>query len=127
MKNYINANNEIYSYDDDIPKEILDIKIKDLGLVAISDADLATLKASQVVPVVISIVTMRQARLALFQSDILTTITDAIMNGTDEAMKIEWEYATSVEREWPSLVALAESLNMTSQELDDLFLLASTL
>jgi len=72
-------------------------------------------------------VTMRQARLALLQSGLLQTVTDAIANGTDEAMKIEWEYATSIERDWASLIALTEALGMTSQKLDDLFLLASAL
>lgn len=44
MKNYINKNNIVYSYDEDIPKEILDVKIKDLGLVTISDEDLVILR-----------------------------------------------------------------------------------
>lgn len=73
------------------------------------------------------VVTMRQARLALLQSGLLTTITDAIVNGTDEALKIEWEYVTEVRRDWTSLIALATSLNMTSTDLDNLFQLASTL
>jgi hypothetical protein len=58
---------------------------------------------------------------------ILSGETDAIANGTDKAMKIEWEYATMVERDWDNLIALTEALGMTSQELDDLFMLASTL
>ena len=73
------------------------------------------------------VVTMRQARLALLQSGLLQTVTDAIANSTDEAMKIEWEYATEVKRDWGSLVALTTALGMTSQELDNLFQLASTL
>ena len=73
------------------------------------------------------VVTMRQARLALLQSGLLATIETAITDGTDEAMKIEWEYATEVKRDWSSLIALTETLGMTSQELDDLFQLASTL
>lgn len=72
-------------------------------------------------------VTMRQARLALLQSGLLQTVTDAIATGTDEAMKIEWEYATEVKRDWPSLVALAGSLGMTDADLDNLFTLAATL
>ena len=73
------------------------------------------------------VVTMRQARLALLQSGLLATIETAITTGTDEAMKIEWEYATEVKRDWGSLVALTTALGMTSQELDNLFQLASTL
>ena len=73
------------------------------------------------------VVTMRQARLALLQGGLLATIESAIANGTDEAMKIEWEYATEVRRDWASLVTLTESLGMTSTELDSLFTIASTL
>ena len=78
-------------------------------------------------PLPITTVTMRQARLALLQSGLLATIETAITTGTDEAMKVEWEYATEVKRDWASLMALTTSLGMTSLELDDLFQLASTL
>ena len=73
------------------------------------------------------VVTMRQARLALLQSGLLQTVQDAIANGTDEAMKIEWEYATEVRRDWASLIALTTELGLTSLQLDDLFILADTL
>ena len=73
------------------------------------------------------VVTMRQARLALLQSGILQTVQDAIANSTDEAMKIEWEYATEVKRDWDSLVTLTTALGITDLQLDDLFQLASTL
>lgn len=78
-------------------------------------------------PVVPEVVTMRQARLALLQSGLLQTVTDAIATGTDEAIKIEWEYATDVKRDWPSLVALTTSLGITDADLDNLFTLAATL
>ena len=73
------------------------------------------------------VVTMRQARLALLQSGLLQTVQDAIANGTDEAMKIEWEYATEVKRDWGSLITLVTQLGITDLQLDDLFQLASTL
>ena len=73
------------------------------------------------------VISMRQARLALLDAGLLATVESAIANGLDEAMKIEWEYATEVRRDWSSLIALTEALGMTSQELDDLFQLASTL
>ena len=78
-------------------------------------------------PLPITTVTMRQARLALLQSGLLATIETAITTGTDEAIKVEWEYATEVRRDWASLITLTTSLGMTSQELDNLFQLASTL
>lgn len=72
-------------------------------------------------------VTMRQARLALLKAGLLAAVEGAINGGNDEAMKIEWEYATEIEREWTSLIALTESMGMTSDELDDLFIMAGGL
>lgn len=72
------------------------------------------------------VVTMRRFRLALLESGLLTTVTDAISTGTDETLKIEWEYATEVNRNWDSLIALATALGKTSADLDALFQLAST-
>lgn len=73
------------------------------------------------------VVTMRQARLALLEADLLGIISDTINSGADIAMKIEWEYATEIKRDWPSLIAIATELNMTSDDLDALFLRASEL
>jgi hypothetical protein len=74
-----------------------------------------------------SVVTMRQARLALLRSGLLSLVDTTIASGTDEAMKIEWEYATTVERNWSSLITLTTDMGMTSEQLDDLFFLASIL
>jgi len=79
------------------------------------------------VVVIPQVISMRQARLALLQANLLATVETAIQASTDEAMKIEWEYATEVRRDWTSLIDLSEALGMTSQQMDELFLLASTL
>lgn len=39
MKRYKNANNEIYAYEDDISEELLNQRIKELGLTSISDEE----------------------------------------------------------------------------------------
>ncbi|MCE2830540.1 MAG: hypothetical protein LW709_02680 [Oxalobacteraceae bacterium] len=81
------------------------------------------------VPVITS-VTMRQARLALLQQGLLTQINNAVasMPGAQgEAVRIEWEFSSTVERNRPLVQALAASLGLTSQQLDDLFTLAATL
>ncbi|MDQ7067746.1 MAG: hypothetical protein Q9M40_07125 [Sulfurimonas sp.] len=63
-----------------------------IGLLPVSRADVDVARLEQNNPkVIIPVqVTMRQARLALLQSGLLTTIESSIVNGTDEAMKIEW-------------------------------------
>ena len=72
-------------------------------------------------------ITMRQARLVLLQAELLSTIESAITSGTDETMKIEWEYATEVKRDWESLIALAAALGMSELDIDNLFIAGGTL
>jgi adenosyl cobinamide kinase/adenosyl cobinamide phosphate guanylyltransferase len=75
-------------------------------------------------------VTMRQARLALLQDGLLTQVNDLIaaMEGTEgEAARIEWEYAQEVRRDSELVIALASMLELTEQQVCDLFLLANTL
>ena len=77
-----------------------------------------------------SVVTMRQARLALLQSGMLSQVEiaiDAMESPSKEAAKIEWEYSQEVQRNKPFVQALGVSLGLTSDQLDDLFFLASTL
>jgi hypothetical protein len=81
------------------------------------------------VPVITS-VTMRQARLALLQQGLLTQVNNAVasMPGAQgDAVRIEWEFSNTVERNRPFVQALAASLGLTSQQIDDLFTLAATL
>jgi len=73
------------------------------------------------------VVTMRQARAALIQGGKFTLVNEAILNSGDDLLINEWEYSMTVQRDWTSLIALTEQLNMTSSDLDDLFLVASKL
>ena len=68
------------------------------------------------------VISMRQARLALLGAGLLATAESAIANGTDEAMKIEWEYATEVRRDWESLITMATALGISEEGLDNLFI-----
>jgi hypothetical protein len=74
-----------------------------------------------------SVVTIRQARLALNQVNLLDSINAVIAGSNDKALQIEWEFCTEVKRSWPALVALQPALGLTDQEIDDLFILAATL
>lgn len=81
--------------------------------------------SNPVVPVP-SIVSMRQARLALLQTGLLSTVSAAIAAGGD-ADKIEWEYAADVDRNSPLVQSMKAGLNLTDADLDNLFTLASSL
>jgi hypothetical protein len=76
------------------------------------------------------IVSMRQARLALLQNNLLESVNTALalMEGVEgEAARIEWEYATEVNLYSPLVSSLSQSLALTEDQLYDLFLLASSL
>jgi len=76
------------------------------------------------------VVTMRQARLALSQVNKLSLVDEAIaeMEEPDKTtISIEWEYATQVERVSPWVDTMSAALDMTGEEMDDLFELAATL
>lgn len=77
-------------------------------------------------PAIPSVVSMRQARLALLQQNLLATVDAAIAAG-NEADKITWEYATEVNRSDALVANLAAGLGLTETDLDNLFTLAATL
>lgn len=75
-------------------------------------------------------VSMRQARLALLQSGLLSQIEAAIAalpEPDKSAVTIEWEYAQEVKRSHAWVIALGIQLGLTDQQLDDLFTLAASL
>ena len=75
-------------------------------------------------------VTMRQARLALHQAGLLPTVESAIDTLPEPprtAARIEWDYSNSILRNNPFVSQLALMLGFTESQLDELFVLASTL
>ena len=75
-------------------------------------------------------ITARQARLALLQIGKLADVTAAIANlqsPMKEQAKIEWEYASEVQRTNQLIPALQESLGLTNEQVDTMFLEASKL
>lgn len=74
------------------------------------------------------VVTMRQAKLALLQAGLLDEVDAAIAaETTPKAIKIEWEYASEVQRDWVNTLGLAAMLGLTDEQLDNLFVLAASL
>lgn len=71
-----------------------------------------------------TVVTMRQARLALLQAGLLHKAEEAIasLEGLDgDAARIEWQFASQVRREQPLVQQLAIVLGLDEAALDDLF------
>lgn len=69
-------------------------------------------------------VTMRQARLALLAADLLDDV-DAMVLQADREVKIEWEYATVVDRASPLVASISSSLGLSNAEIDALFVNAA--
>jgi len=75
-------------------------------------------------------VTMRQARRALLAAGLLTQVNAAIAGMTGaagDAARIDWEFSSEVQRNWPLVAALQPALDLTDAQLDSLFLAASQL
>lgn len=73
-----------------------------------------------------SVVTMRQARLALLQAGLLTQVESAIQQA-GIAAQIEWEYATELHRTHSLTQSLSVALGISSEQLDALFMQAAAL
>ena len=81
-------------------------------------------------PVIPSIVSMRQARLALLSAGLLSQINsaiDSLPSPDKEAAQIEWEYSQEVNRNKAFVQTLAAALGLTDEQLDNLFITASQL
>jgi len=78
-----------------------------------------------------SAVTPRQARLALLGAGLLAQVEAGLAAIPDaaqrQAAQIEWEYATTVVRDSQWVRTLGASLNLTSAQLDALFIAAGKL
>ena len=75
-------------------------------------------------------VTMRQARLALHFAGLLTGVDAAIASMPEPdktAAQITWEFATTVDRGFGMVPALAAAMGMTETQIDDLFIAAAQL
>ena len=80
----------------------------------------------------VDVCTPRQIRIALIQSGLsLSSIDDYINNIQDntqrEIARSEWEYALEIKKDHPLVALIASTLNLTQQQIDDVFNLASTL
>lgn len=81
-------------------------------------------------PYVPSVVSMRQARLALLGAGFYDDVNAAIAglpSPQKEAARIEWEYATEVQRSSGLVPMMGAALGLSESQLDSLFVTASTL
>ncbi|HQU89610.1 MAG TPA: hypothetical protein PK620_13050 [Denitromonas sp.] len=73
-----------------------------------------------------TVVTMRQARRALFQQGLLANVETAMQSAGQEAL-IDWEYAQTVEADSPLVGAMRDALGLTDDDVLGLFAIAGGL
>ena len=74
----------------------------------------------------VSTISRAQAKLALLELGLLSTVNDFVASSGNEELKIEWNERLEFKRDNIVLVSLTKQLNITEEGLDDMFLLAST-
>lgn len=77
-------------------------------------------------PIVPTVVSMKQARLALLAVGLLDDI-DALIKASPREAQIEWEYATFVERSHPLIAAMQAAKGLSDADVDAMFVAASSL
>jgi hypothetical protein len=78
---------------------------------------------SVVVPAVVS---PRQARLALHQANLLDEV-ETVIAAADKGTQLAWEYAIEFRRNDALVNGLGQQIGLTSGQIDQLFITASTL
>jgi hypothetical protein len=86
---------------------------------------IAPYTAPAVAVVIPSQITMRQTRLYLLSIDLLDTVENIVSQ--NKAWQIEWEYASEVQRTNQLIIAMQEELQLTNQQVDEMFIAASKL
>lgn len=82
--------------------------------------------AANATPPVPQSITPLQARKALRAANLKERV-DGLLATAPEEVREEWEYATEIERNHPTLLSLAAALPLTEQQLDELFIAAKAL
>ena len=97
------------------------------GSVAITDAEAAVIQeANKPTPASVTRISPRQIRMAMTQLGLRSQVEAAVAAG-DQDMKDWYEFSTYFERNHPQVLAMAVTLNVDSEELDNLWALAATL
>lgn len=119
---YYKQNDEVFAYELDGSQDHL---IGDKVLMTTEEIE-AHINPSVVIKIP-QVISMRQAREALIDAGLFTTINDIITNSNDLKLINDWEYSTEVRRDWARLILISTELGITPERLDELFLIASNI
>jgi len=118
-------NGEVYGFDTETQQDLIDKAIAD-GWEDIT----GSWPPPPGPPPIPTTVSMRQARLALFQQGKLSLVQpliDAMMEPAKTNTQISWDYARTVNRDDDLVVQLSAAMGLTDADLDALFILGASL
>lgn len=102
------------------------------GTVQITEEEMHNIRAAKVLAAqnapqpTPTFVSMKQARLALLAANLLDEV-ETNISTLPKADQIEWDFSLTVQRASPLVASLATTLNLTSNQVDQLFVAASQL
>ena len=70
-------------------------------------------------------VTAYQAKMALLNANLYAQSNSAVYNSNNQSIIIAWEYASVFERDSPFIQSIQPTLNLSNNQIDDLFISAS--
>lgn len=110
---------------------VIDVKTGQQTRVPLTRKELDAIESVKNTPISVpQVVSMRQARLALLSAGLLSKVSDAVQalpDAVGDASRIEWEYAGTIQRKHPLVTTLGASLGLTTEQIDNLFIMAATL
>ena len=95
------------------------------GSLPITDEEAESLRPVPPLPP-IQPISPRQIRMALTRANLRTYVEAAVLAG-DQDLKDWWEFSTSFDRLNPQVIAMGDALGKTTEELDSLWLLGTSL
>lgn len=100
--------------------------MKRVGDQLVFDADLLAQYDSSIIPPIHASVSPRQIRQALTRAGLRNSVETAVLQG-DQDLKDWWEFSTEFDRDHPQVIAMAAALNVSSQQLDAIWISAGEL
>jgi len=70
-------------------------------------------------------VTAYQAKMALLNANLYQTVESLVISSQDQALKIAWNNANMFDRQSPFITSIGNELNLSNDQIDDLFISAS--
>jgi len=120
MKYFKNATGDVFAYE----TEEDSVRFGSSDLIAMTDEEVEAIINRQAGSGVPDVVSRFQARAALYKSSMLESAELAVSN-SDQLTKLAWADAQEFRRDSPILQSIAQALDLTSDDLDDLFKTAS--